>query len=45
MWFVNNFKMEKKNVFDVNVFLLITNALACHLQCSAHVTCYLFYVP
>lgn len=32
-------------VFAVNVFLLMTNALACHLlQCSAHVTCYLFYV-
>lgn len=30
-------------VFAVNVFLLITNALACHLlQCSAHVTCCLF---
>lgn len=31
-------------VFAVNVFLLTTNALACHLlQCYAHVTCHLFF--
>lgn len=42
IWFVNNFKTGTY-VFAVDVFLLITNALACHLlQCSAHITCYLF---